>query len=132
MKKTAVLTAVAVAGVVAVRVSQGTDGDWWKVPIGVIFGATLGLLNFHWLATAAERLYTRQGMTPGRGRVIGIAVSALKLSAIFVVLFIVIRWKLLHIIAVVGGLSVCFFAILWEGFVALVPGTRDSEGRHGG
>lgn len=132
MKKTAVLTVAAVAGVAAVRFSRGTVGDWWQVLVGIVFGAALGLLNFHWLATAAERLYARQGMTPGRGRVIGLAVSALKLSAIFVVLFIVIRWKLLDVIAVVGGLSVCFLAILWEGFVALVPGTRDGEGRHGG
>jgi hypothetical protein len=128
-KKTALLTAVAVGGVFIARIF-GQSGDWWQVPLGIIFGSAVGVLNFHWLATAAEQLHLRQGMTPGR--IVGIAVSALKLPAIFVILFIVIRWKLLHIIAVVGGLSVCFLAILWEGLVAIVPGTQDREGRRGG
>jgi hypothetical protein len=104
----------------------GTDG-WWETPAGILFGAALGLLNFRWLATAAERFYAKRGMTPGRGQVIGLLLSVLKLSAIFVVLFIVIRWKLLNIIAVVGGLSVCFLAILWEGFRALTRGAGETE-----
>lgn len=126
MNKTVLLTIAAMVVVFAARLARGGSGEWWEAQAGVLFGAALGLLNFRWLASTAERFYAKRGMTPGRGQVIGILISVLKLSAIFVVLFVVIRWKLLSIIAVVGGLSVCFAAILWEGLGALTRGIGES------
>ena len=129
MSKTAILTIAAVVVVLVVGGLRAGSHGWWEVPAGILFGAALGLLNFRWLATTAERFYAKRGMTPGRGQIIGLLVSAFKLSAIFVVLFAVIRWKLLNIVAVVGGLSVCFLAILWEGLMALTRGPGGDE-RH--
>jgi len=34
---------------------------------------------------------------------------------IFIVLFIVIKWRLLDVFALLIGLSLCFLAIIWEG-----------------
>ncbi|HEY6010672.1 MAG TPA: hypothetical protein VIX18_04300, partial [Nitrospirota bacterium] len=46
-------------------------------------------------------------------------ISLLKLSLIFIILFVVIKWQLLPILGLVAGLSLCFLAILWEGATAL-------------
>lgn len=43
----------------------------------------------------------------------------LKLTAIFVILFIVIKWQLLNVFGLVGGLSLCFLAILWQGLTMM-------------
>jgi len=88
---------------------------WWFVPLSIIFGGALGLLNFRWLAVAVERIYLRKGATPGLSNLAAVIIGVLKLAVIFVILFIVIKWQLVHIIGLVGGLSLCFLAILWEG-----------------
>ena len=62
-----------------------------------------------------ERIYLRKGATPGLSNLAAVIIGVLKLAVIFVILFIVIKWQLVHIIGLVGGLSLCFLAILWEG-----------------
>ncbi len=101
--------------------------QWWFLPFSIICGGILGLLNFRWLAVSVERLYLRKGSTPGVSSIIGLVISGLKLTVIFVVLFVVIRWQLVHIFGLVGGLSLCFLAILWEG-VTLMKHTLKREG----
>ncbi len=101
--------------------------QWWFLPFSIICGGILGLLNFRWLAISVERLYLRKGSTPGVSSIVGLVISGLKLAVIFVVLFIVIRWQLVHIFGLVGGLSLCFLAILWEG-VTLMKHTLKREG----
>ncbi len=101
--------------------------QWWFLPVSIICGGILGLLNFRWLAVSVERLYLRKGSTPGVSSIVGLVISGLKLTVIFVVLFIVIRWQLVHIFGLVGGLSLCFLAILWEG-VTLMKHTLKREG----
>ena len=78
-------------------------------------GGILGLLNFRWLAVSVERVYLRQGATPGLSNLAAVIISLLKLSLIFIILFIVIRYQLLHVFGLVAGLSLCFLAIIWEG-----------------
>lgn len=115
-KKTALLVVAAVAAVLVLNVSWKPDPRWWFIPASVIFGAVLGLLNFRWLSVAVERVYLRKGTGAGAAQVAGIIIHILKLSAIFVILFVVIKWRLVNIFGLVAGLSLCFFAILWEGF----------------
>ena len=95
---------------------------FWAVPLGVVFGAVLGALNFRWLAGAVQRVYLRKGTTGPLATLAAVVINVLKLSAIFVVLFIVIKKDLLNIFAVLAGLSLCFLAILWQGFTALAEG----------
>jgi hypothetical protein len=125
-KKTALIVSVASAGAVVFSVTQKTAQPWWFLPVSVLFGGVLGLLNFRWLAVSVQRVYLRQGATPVGSNVAAVIISLLKLSLIFIILFIVIKWHLLHVFGLVGGLSLSFLAILWEGSTMIHP---TSDGR---
>ena len=114
-KKTAIIVSVASACTVVFSLVQKTAQPWWFLPASVLFGGALGLLNFRWIAIAVQRVYLRQGATPVSSNLAAVIISLLKLSLIFIILFIVIKWQLLHVFGLVGGLSLCFLAILWEG-----------------
>jgi hypothetical protein len=119
VKKTLMLTAGAIAGVFVYSLLVATDQRWWPVPASILFGAALGLVNFQWLAVAVERVYLRKGATPGVSNIAAAIINILKLAAIFVVLFIVIKWRVLNVFGLVGGLSLCFLAILWQGLTLM-------------
>jgi hypothetical protein len=114
-KKTALLTVGAAIAVLVYTLLQDAGQRWWLLPASVLFGGALGLLNFRWLATAVERVYLRKGATPGLSSLAAAVISILKLSLIFIILFMVIKWRLLHIFGMVAGLSLSFLAIVWEG-----------------
>ena len=115
VKKTLMLSAGAIAGVVLYSALVAADRRWWLIPASILFGAALGLLNFRWLAVAVERIYLRKGATPGVSTIAAAVINILKLAAIFVILFIVIKSRFLNVFRLVGGLSLCFLAILWQG-----------------
>jgi hypothetical protein len=119
VKKTLMLTAGAIAGVFIYRVPAAAEQRWWQIPASILFGAALGLVNFRWLAVAVERVYLRKGATPGVSNVAAAIINILKLAAIFIVLFVVIRWQVLNVFGLVGGLSLCFLAILWQGLTLM-------------
>jgi hypothetical protein len=125
-KKTALIVFVASAGAMVFSVVQ-KSAPWWFLPVSVLFGGVLGLLNFRWLAVSVQRVYLRQGATPAGSNIAAVIISLLKLSLIFIVLFIVIKWQLLHIFGLVGGLSLCFLAILWEGSTMVHPTSNGKE-----
>jgi hypothetical protein len=89
---------------------------FWTVPGGVLAGGVLGAVNFRWLARAVERVYLRQGSSGALSSVAAVVINVLKLSVIFIVLFIVIKKDLVNIYGFVAGLSLHFLAILWQGF----------------
>lgn len=105
---------VTVAALVYALVGQRGE-RWWFLPASILFGGALGLLNFRWLAIAVERVYLRKGATAVVSNLAAAIISVLKLSLIFIILFVVLKWQLVHIFGLVGGLSLCFLAILWEG-----------------
>lgn len=119
VKKTLMLTAGAIAGVFIYSVFVAADRRWWLIPASLLFGAALGLVNFGWLAFAVERIYLRRGATPGVSNIAAAIINILKLAAIFVVLFIVIKWQLLNVFGLVGGLSLCFVAIIRQGLTLM-------------
>jgi hypothetical protein len=125
VKKTALLAALAVAGAIVLGIAQGPGQRWWFLPGGILFGAALGLINFRWLAMSVERFYVRKDVSPVAAKIIGAVISFLKLSAIFIVLFIVIKWELLHLVGLVGGLSLSFVAIIWEGLTMMARGRNE-------
>jgi uncharacterized membrane protein len=87
----------------------------------------LGVLNFRWLAIAVQRVYLRDGATPGTSNLAAAIISILKLSIIFIILFIVIKWQLLHVFGLVAGLTLCFFAIIWQGASAVRDTLREKN-----
>jgi ATP synthase I chain len=123
LKGVAQKTSLIVLGAAAVSLAYSLiwhSGErWWFLPLSVLFGGALGLLNFRWLAVAVERIYLRKGATPGVSNLAAAIIGVLKLSIIFIILFIVIKWQLLHVFGLVGGLSLCFLAILWEGAMVM-------------
>ena len=119
VKKTLMLSAGAIAGVVFFSALVVADRRWWLIPVSILFGAALGLLNFRWLAVAVERIYLRKGATPGVSNIAAAVINILKLAAIFVILFIVIKSRFLNVFGLVGGLSLCFLAILWQGLTLM-------------
>jgi hypothetical protein len=126
-KKTAILVSAAIAAAIAITLIQQKEQHWWFLPLSVLFGGGLGFLNFRWLAVSVERVYLRKGATPGLSNLAAVFISILKLSIIFITLFIVIKWQLLHIFGLVGGLSLCFLAILWEGVTMMKKAVKSSD-----
>jgi hypothetical protein len=126
-RKTALIVSVASAGSVVYSVIEKIAQPWWFLPVSVLFGGALGLLNFRWLAIAVQRVYLRQGATSVGSNLAAVIISLLKLSLIFIILYIVIKWRLLHVFGLVGGLSLCFLAILWEGSTMMHQTSNHSE-----
>ncbi len=129
-RKTALIVFAAVCGIVVFAVYRGLDQRWWFLPASVLFGGALGLLNFRWLATSVERVYLRRGATPGLSNLAAVIISVLKLSLIFIILFVVIKYNLMHVFGLVGGLSLSFLAIIWEGVTVMKKTLiHDAEGQ---
>jgi hypothetical protein len=126
-RKTAVIVSVASVCVVLFALIQKTAQPWWFLPASVLFGGLLGLLNFRWIAIAVQRVYLRKGATPVSSNLAAVIISMLKLSLIFIILFIVIKWQLLQVFGLVGGLSLSFLAILWEGATMMKQTLNTSE-----
>ena len=114
-KKTALIVLGAAALSLAYSLARPSGERWWFIPLSVLFGGALGLLNFRWLAIAVEKIYLRQGASPGGAKLAAMVLSVLKLSIIFIILYVVIKWQVMHIFGLVGGLTLCFLAIIWEG-----------------
>jgi hypothetical protein len=125
-KKTAILTGIGTIAAIAVQMTAWPELSPWTVPAGVLIGGSLGVLNFRWLAYAVERVYLRQGTTSLLSNIAAAVINVLKLSVIFVVLFVVIKNQWVHLVGLVLGLTFCFGAILWQGF-GLMSGLK--EGR---
>ncbi len=125
-KKTALLVVLALAGGLLLDITHEPGQRWWFFPGGVLFGAALGLINFRWLAMSVERFYVRKDASPAAAKIVGAVISFLKLSAIFIILFVMIKWQVLHIIGLVAGLSLCFLAIIWEGLTIMARGEREN------
>ncbi len=126
-KKTAIIVSFGSACTVIFALVQKTAQPWWLLPASVLFGGILGLLNFRWIAIAVQRVYLRKGATPVSSNLAAVIISMLKLSLIFVILFIVIKYQLLQVFGLVGGLSLCFLAILWEGATMMKQTLNTSE-----
>ncbi len=125
-KKTAVLTGFGIIAAVAVQMTAWPGLSPWTVPAGILVGGSLGVLNFRWLAYAVERVYLREGTPSVLANIAAAVVTVLKLSAIFVVLFVVIRNQWVHLAGLVLGLTFCFAAILWQGF-GLMTGMKENQ-----
>jgi len=123
-RKTLLINLGAAAAALVFALVGQTVRPWWFVPVSILFGGALGLLNFRWLAAAVQRVYLKKGATPGLSSFAAVIISVIKLSIIFVILFVVIKWQLLNVFGMVAGLSLCFLAILWEGLILMNHATK--------
>jgi len=115
-KKTAILTGFGTVDAVAVQMTAWPGLSPWTVPAGVLVGGSLGVLNFRWLAYAVERVYLRQGTSSLLSNIAAAVINVLKLSAIFIVLFVVIKNQWVHLVGLVLGLTFWFGGIVWQGY----------------
>lgn len=113
--KTALLTTLAAIFSVIILLLQGGEG-LWMFTAGLIIGGGLSVMNFRWLAFTVEWLYLKKNRQKADSGILRWPVTIIKLSAIFFILFILIKYKLVNLIALVIGLSLSFLAIMWEGF----------------
>lgn len=118
VKKTLLLLIV-VTGSAMFLLKRGSGEVWWSIPGGIVFGATLGVVNFRWLAKSVERYYLKTDQSAGVAKILGGLITFIKLTAIFVVLYIVIKWHVFNILALVLGLSISFVAIIWQGIASV-------------
>ncbi len=125
-RKTAVIVSVAASAALVFSLLRDA-AHWWFLPVSVLFGGILGLLNFRWLAIAVQRIYLRQGATPGTSNLAAAIINILKLSIIFIILFIVIKWQLVNVFGLVAGLSICFLAIIWEGATIMKDSLKNQQ-----
>jgi len=125
LKKTALLTVAGIIAAAALQFTLQPGLPFWSVPGGVLFGSILGVLNFRWLAYAVERVYLHKNSTTILSNVAAAVINILKLSVIFIILFVVIQWKIVHLVGLVAGLSLCFLAILWQGFGVMTGGAGE-------
>ena len=125
-RKTAVLTGIGIVAVVAMQMTAWPGYPLWPVPVGVVFGAALGLVNFRWLAYTVERVYLRKGTSSNLASIAAAVINVLKLSVIFIVLFVVIKNQWVHLVGLVIGLTLSFGAILWQGY-GLVVGLKQDQ-----
>jgi len=128
VRKAAVITAVGLAGAVALQLTLWPDLPFWTVPAGIVLGSGIGAVNFRWLAAAVERVYLRQGTTSALSQVAAAVITVLKLSTIFVVIFVVIKGNLVNIYGLVAGLTFCVLAILWQGMTVMSGGPEGPQG----
>jgi hypothetical protein len=124
-RKTALFVLAGAAAALAFTLLRDPGQRWWFLPGSILFGGLLGLLNFQWLAVSVERLYLRKGATPALSNLAAAIIGVLKLTVVFLILFVVIKWRLAHVFGLVGGLSLCFLAILWEGLTLMKQTLQD-------
>jgi len=124
--KTSIAVAAGTAVATAYTLLKTGESSWWSIPAGVLFGGVLGLLNFRWLAFAVERKLMKKILPPAPQNHFVMILNGTKLAAIFIVLFVVMKWQLVNIFGMIIGLSLCFCAIIWEGLM-WIPQARNKE-----
>ena len=87
--------------------------------------STSGGLQSPWSGSTSGRAQRRE-----LSNLAAVIISILKLSLIFIILFIVIKWQLLHVFGLVAGLSLCFLAILWQGATMMKQGYLQRFSEH--
>lgn len=98
---------------------------WWSIGVAILFGASLGFLNFRWMAFAIERTLLKRVQHVEPLSPVEQLLNVLKLAAIFIVLFVVMKWQIIHAFGLVIGLSLCFLAIIWEGLTVMARVYRE-------
>lgn len=87
--------------------------DWGKLPLGILSGGLLGLLNLKGLARGIEGSMGTESAT-----VKIVFLSMARLFALFVIIFILIYFNIVDVFGLLLGFTVVFVLILIEGIRA--------------
>jgi hypothetical protein len=118
-RKGALMAGVAAGAALIYLLLTNIGANCWFMPASIMFGGALGLLNFRWLAFAVERKLIKRIVPSVPANPAKMLLNGMKLMAVFIVLFVVIKWQMVHIFGMVIGLSLSFLAIIWEGLMML-------------
>jgi hypothetical protein len=125
MIKTGLVVGIGTAAGLMYALTQSAEPRWWFMPGSILFGGALGFLNFRWLSFAVERKLKKSAGGPSEpSNPVVTIINILKLAAVFIVLFIVSKWRLVHMIGFIIGLTLFFLALLWEG-LAFVSNSKN-------
>ncbi len=87
--------------------------EWKKLPLGILSGGLLGLLNLKGLVRGVKRfLYTEKATAKM------IFLSMTRLFALSVTIFILIYFKIINVLGLLLGFTAIFILILIEGMRA--------------
>jgi F0F1-type ATP synthase assembly protein I len=117
--KSSLTVGIATCAALIYLMIKNVGDSWWFMPASILFGGGIGLLNFRWLALAVERKLSKRITPKGSANTATMIINGLKLAAIFIVLFVVIKWQMVHVFGLVIGLSLCFLAVIWEGLTLI-------------
>jgi len=84
--------------------------EWKRLPLSILLGGILGLLNLKGLARGVEGLVGTHGQ-PGKL----LFLSVLRLSILALILAILVISKLVNILGILIGFTVVFVSIIVEG-----------------
>lgn len=84
--------------------------EWKKLPISIVLGALLGLLNLKGLSSGIERLVHSQKATMKI-----VFLTLIRLSVLFGIIIIVSALRLVNILGLVAGFTVVFALLMKEG-----------------
>ncbi len=92
----------------------GAYFDYKRVPLSVILGGGLGLVNLKAIQWGVHAMVRPEDTTGAKGKLVFF--SMLRLLGIFIILAILLKLKLINILGVLAGLTVVFAFIIFEGF----------------
>ncbi len=93
-------------GLMFMRLSGNPD----FIPISIVIGALIGLLNLHSLIWSLERLLGAQ-----RASAKLVFVSMFRLVVLFGLIIILVAFKLVNLLGLVAGITVVFIILVKEG-----------------
>ncbi|HCC68593.1 MAG TPA: hypothetical protein DEP99_01740 [Nitrospiraceae bacterium] len=85
----------------------------WKIPLSILLGGALGIVNLKGL------IWSTEGLLHGQKAKIAIVFSSLiRLFILFLIIFLLIKFDIANIFGLLVGLSVIFFILPVEGFLS--------------
>ncbi len=85
--------------------------EWKKLPLGIIAGGVLGIINLRGLVRNVEGFIGAEGLT---AKVV--LLSMTRLFILFTAIFILIWLQIINVPGMLFGFTVVFIFILYEGF----------------
>ncbi len=86
--------------------------NWKKLPVSILIGGTIALLNFKGLSWGVNGFLSTDG-----AKIKLIFLSILRIAIIFAALFFIIYFRLVDILGLLLGLTLVFIITLKEGFL---------------